>query len=126
MEFFCQDTAQFVEQRSRGNHDVVADRVLQQLIAGPACHERGDQHICVQQEPHDTRVNTSSSVNTPCACAAAIMRSRSWRNRRTNRKSSKDWRSTLLREIPSSLAALSRSRRTARGKLIVTVSLIVY
>src|SRR5436853_6206608 len=45
------------------------------------------------------------------------MRCRRRRNRRTKRKSSSDWRSTSLRETPSSLAILSSSRRTAGGRL---------
>jgi hypothetical protein len=65
MEFFTQDTAKLVEQWLRGNHDMVPYTVLQKVTASAARHESGDQHIRIQQESHDTRLNTSSSVKIP-------------------------------------------------------------
>src|SRR5262249_26807117 len=126
MRFSRQNVAKLVEQRSRRNHCVVADAVLKKIAANAPRDERSDQHVRIEHQFHETRLNTSSSVKVPRACAAAIIRCRSWRNRRTKRKSSSDWRSTSLREMPSSLATLSSSRRTACGRLIVTVSLMAY
>jgi hypothetical protein len=91
MKLSSEDVAQLVQQRSGRNYDVMANAVLQQVAAGAARNERGDEHVCIQQQFHETRVNTSSSVKMPCACVAAIMRWRSFWNRRTKRKSSSDW-----------------------------------
>src|ERR1051325_4928247 len=124
MKFVDQDTAKLVEQRPRGNDDVMTNAVLEEIAAHAACDEGGDQDVGVEQQFHETWLNTSSSVKIPCACAAAIMRCLSCRKRRTKRKSSSDCRSTSLRERPSSFATRSSSRRTACGRLIVTVSLM--
>jgi hypothetical protein len=43
----------------------VADAVLQEIAADAARQKSGDEHVCVQQEFHETRVNTSSSVKMP-------------------------------------------------------------
>lgn len=64
-EFVSQDTAKFVQQWLRGNHDVVADAVLQEIAADAARQKSGDEHVRIQQEFHETRVNTSSSVKMP-------------------------------------------------------------
>jgi len=65
MEFFDQDAPKFVEQRSRGNHDVVPDALLQKIAAGATRDEGRDEYVRVQQNFHETRVNTSSSVKIP-------------------------------------------------------------
>ena len=57
-----QHIAKLVQQRSRRNHDVVAEAVLQKIAAGAPRQERGDQHVRIQQKFHETRLNTSSSV----------------------------------------------------------------
>jgi hypothetical protein len=44
---------------------VAADTVFQKIAAGAARHESGDKHVRIQQEFHETRVNTSSSVKIP-------------------------------------------------------------
>ena len=67
MKFSRQDITQLVEQRSRRNHDVTADAVLQQIGADAACDEGRDKDVRVEEQPHETRLNTSSSVKTPCA-----------------------------------------------------------
>src|SRR5262245_54163960 len=112
MKFSSQDIAKFVEETLGSNQHVLSDAMLDQVGANTPRDERGHEYIRIQQKLHETRVNTSSSVKTPCAWAAAIIRCRSCRNRRRNRKSSSDWRSTSLRDTPSSLATLSSSRRT--------------
>jgi hypothetical protein len=64
-KFSSQDVAKLVQERSRRNHHVVPDAVLEKIAADAARHESGDQHVRVQQELHETRVNTSSSVKMP-------------------------------------------------------------
>jgi hypothetical protein len=36
--------------------------MLQKIAAGAPRYESGDQHVRIQQEFHETRLNTSSSV----------------------------------------------------------------
>src|SRR5438045_6316023 len=67
MEFSAQDIAKFVEQRSRRNHDMVADTVLQKIPADAARDEGRDEDVRAEEQPHETRLNTSSSVKMPCA-----------------------------------------------------------
>ena len=66
MKFSSQDIAQPVEQRARRNDDVMADAVLQKL-ATAARDEGRDEDVRVEEQPHETRLNTSSSVKMPCA-----------------------------------------------------------
>ena len=66
MKFSSQDIAQPVEQRARRNDDVMADAVLQKL-ATAARDEGRDEDARVEEQPHETRLNTSSSVKMPCA-----------------------------------------------------------
>jgi len=80
----------------------MADAVLQQLATDAARDEGRDEDVRVEEQPHETRLNTSS------------------------RKSSSDWRSTSLREMRSSFATLSSARRTFCGRLMVTVSRMMY
>ena len=61
-ELSTQYISELVQQCSRRNHDVLADAVLQKIAAGAPRHESGDQHVRVQHELHETRLNTSSSV----------------------------------------------------------------
>jgi len=65
MEFSRQDIAKLVEQRSRNNHVVMADTVLQKIAADAACDKSRDEHVRIQQQSHETRLNTSSSVKIP-------------------------------------------------------------
>ena len=65
MEFFCQDNAKLVEQWSGRNHNVVADAVLEKIATDAARHEGGDQHVRIEEQFHETRLNTSSSVKMP-------------------------------------------------------------
>lgn len=60
-----QHISKLVQQWSRRNHDVVPDAVLQKIGAGPPRHKSGDQHVRIQKQSHETRVNTSSSVKMP-------------------------------------------------------------
>jgi len=67
MKFSSQDVAQLVERRSGRNDDVMADAVLQKLAADAARDEGRDEDVRVEEQPHETRLNTSSSVKMPCA-----------------------------------------------------------
>jgi len=67
MKFSRQDVTQLVEQRSGRNDDVMADAVLQQLATDAARDERRDEEVRVEEQPHETRLNTSSSVKMPFA-----------------------------------------------------------
>lgn len=51
------------------NDPMVPLTMFQQVVAGPTGEERGQQHVGVEHQPHDTRRNTSSSVKTPWASA---------------------------------------------------------
>lgn len=64
VEFSRQDIAKFVEQRSRRNR-VLTDAMLQEIAADAARDQTRDEHVRVQQELHETRLNTSSSVKMP-------------------------------------------------------------
>ena len=66
-KFSSQDIAKLVEQRSRRNHDMVADTVLQKIPADAARDEGRDEDVRAEEQPHETRLNTSSSVKMPCA-----------------------------------------------------------
>ena len=59
MKFSSQDIAQFVEQESRRNHGVMADAVLQKIAADAARDEGRDEDVRVEEQPHETRLNTS-------------------------------------------------------------------
>ena len=61
-ELPVEDLAKLVQQRLRRNDDVLADAVFEEIAAGAARDEGGDQHVRVEEEFHETRVNTSSSV----------------------------------------------------------------
>lgn len=61
-EFAIQDITKFIQQLLRGDNRMLADAVFQKLAAAATRNERGDQHVCVQEEFHETRVNTSWSV----------------------------------------------------------------
>ena len=67
MKFSSQGIAQLVEQRSGRNDDVMADAVLQKLATDAARDEGRDEDVRVEEQPHETRLNTSSSVKMPCA-----------------------------------------------------------
>jgi hypothetical protein len=41
---------------------VLAEAVFQKIAAGAAREEGGHQHVRVEEQFHETRVNTSSSV----------------------------------------------------------------
>ena len=64
-KFSSQDIAKLVEQRSRRNHDVLANAVLEKIAADASRDESGDQDVRIQQQFHETRLNTSSSVKMP-------------------------------------------------------------
>ena len=57
-----QNFTEFVQQRLRRHDDVLADAVFEEIGAGAARDEGRDQHVRIQEEFHETRVNTSSSV----------------------------------------------------------------
>jgi hypothetical protein len=61
-ELPVEDFAKLVQQRLRGNADVLANAVFHEIAARAARDEGGDQHVRVEEEFHETRVNTSSSV----------------------------------------------------------------
>ena len=61
-ELPIEDVAKLVQQRLGRNDDVLADAVFEEIAAGAARDEGGDQHIRIEEEFHETRVNTSSSV----------------------------------------------------------------
>ena len=44
---------------------VLADAVFEQVAARAARDEGGDEDVRVEEEPHETRENTSSSVKMP-------------------------------------------------------------
>ena len=67
MKLSSQDIAQLVEQRSGRNDDVMADAVLQKIATDAARDEGRDEDVRVEEQPHETRLNTSSSVKMPCA-----------------------------------------------------------
>jgi hypothetical protein len=62
MKLSNQHVSELVQQGSRRNQDVMANAVLQKIAAGAPRHESGDQYVRIQQEFHETRLNTSSSV----------------------------------------------------------------
>jgi hypothetical protein len=57
----------FLEDGGRRHHFVFTNAVLEQLGADSWCDEGGDQDVRVENEPHETRSKTSSSVEIPCA-----------------------------------------------------------
>lgn len=61
-ELSLEHVAKFVEQRLRRDDDMLADAVFEEFLAGAAGDQRRDQHVRVEQQSHETRVNTSSSV----------------------------------------------------------------
>jgi hypothetical protein len=61
-ELLLQDITELVQQRLRRNDDVLASAMLEEIAAGAARDECRDQHVRIQEEFHETRVNTSSSV----------------------------------------------------------------
>jgi len=75
----------FLQDRRRRDRLVLANGMLEQLGAHTSRDEHRDQHARVEDQPHDTRSKTSSSVKMPCACAVAIMRCRSARKRLTKK-----------------------------------------
>jgi hypothetical protein len=60
-----QHLSEFVQQWPRSNHDAMTNAVLQQVAASAARNERGDEHVRIQQQFHETRLNTCSSVKMP-------------------------------------------------------------
>jgi hypothetical protein len=62
MKLSSEHIPELVQQGSRRNQDVMANAVLQKIAAGAPRHESGDQYVRIQQEFHETRLNTSSSV----------------------------------------------------------------
>ena len=65
MKLSRQDVAKFVQERLGGNDHVLSDAELDQIAADAPRHERGDEHVRIKQNSHETRVNTSSSVKMP-------------------------------------------------------------
>lgn len=61
-ELSREDVAQLVEEWAGRNDNVMSDAVFQQLTADAARDQRGDQDIRIEEQLHETRVNTSSSV----------------------------------------------------------------
>ena len=61
-ELPVENLAKLVQQRLRRDDDVLADAVFQKIAAGAAREKGGDQHVRVEEQFHETRVNTSSSV----------------------------------------------------------------
>ena len=61
-ELPLEDVTKLVQQGLRRNDDVLADAVFEEIAAGAARDEGGDQHVRIEEEFHETRVNTSSSV----------------------------------------------------------------
>lgn len=57
-----EDFTELVQQELGRNDSVLADAVFEEIAAGAARDEGGDQHVRIQDKFHDTRVNTSSSV----------------------------------------------------------------
>jgi hypothetical protein len=57
--------------------------MLQQVAASSPGDEGSDEDVGVEDESQETRSNTSSSVKTPLALAAAIIRARRARKRLT-------------------------------------------
>ena len=72
-----------------GQHDFARDEVMldkdvpQQIRANSTARERADEHVCIEEYPHDTAAKTSSSVRSPRASAngRTLFRSRSKRSR---------------------------------------------
>jgi hypothetical protein len=61
-ELPVEDLAKLVQHGLQRNDDVLADAVFQKIAAGAAREEGGDQHVRVEEQFHETRLNTSSSV----------------------------------------------------------------
>ena len=72
-----------------GQNDFAGDKVVfdkdvaQQIRAYSTARERADEHVCIEEYPHDTAAKTSSSVRSPRASAngRTLFRSRSKRSR---------------------------------------------
>ena len=60
-----QNITKLVEQWSRRDYRVMPDTVFHKVAAETARQERGDQHVRIQEEFHEMRLNTSSSVKMP-------------------------------------------------------------
>ena len=56
---------QLVQQLLRRDEGVLTDAVLEEFVTGAARDEGGDEHVRVEEKPHETRENTSSSVKMP-------------------------------------------------------------
>ena len=61
-ELPLQHVTKLVQQGLRRNDDVLADAVFEEIAAGTARDEGGNQHVRIQEEFHEMRVNTSASV----------------------------------------------------------------
>ena len=61
-ELPLQDVTKLIQQWLRRNDFVLADAVFEEIAAGAARDEGGDQPVRIKHEFHETRVNTSSSV----------------------------------------------------------------
>ena len=61
-ELPVENLAKLVQQERRRDDDVLTDAVFEEIAAGAAREEGGDQHVRVEEQFHETRVNTSSSV----------------------------------------------------------------
>ena len=61
-ELRAQDVFQFGEYRDTDNRHVVGEKCLKKIRAQAARGERTHQYVRVENHPHDTSRNTSSSV----------------------------------------------------------------
>jgi hypothetical protein len=62
-----QVSSDFIRDGGRRHHFVLTNTVLEQLGADSPRDECGDEDVRVEDEPHETRSKTSSSVKIPCA-----------------------------------------------------------
>lgn len=71
-----QGTGDLVDQGYRDEQLVLRQDETEHVRAQTARRERGDEHVRVEEDPHDTILNTSSSVSSPCASANGATRRR--------------------------------------------------
>src|SRR3990172_655211 len=105
---------------------MLADTMLEQITTCPMCDECGNQDIGIQQDFHEIRLNTSSSLEIPSACALTDNLSRNKASLRKNRYCRTASLITSSTWTPSLRIKSSNAARTSFDREILIVACIFH